>query len=202
MHLLPVGVGVVPNACLATSCGDGCAVNEFLRQARVADNNRVIAEPAQMGTSHGHGHRWWCADLTVAGQIKVVTVKSKAFHQVAFAFRLKATDVAAAELGVLLPIALGDTVEHGLVNGKDLLIALRQGHAKTVDVERHSILLGGRPFFPKAVGRWCCGVRNIVWICLRNHHVLASKGCLLGPCALRVELNASRGPRAIDGSLF
>ena len=188
MHLLPVGVGVVPNACLATSCGDGCAVNEFLRQARVADNNRVIAEPAQMGTSHGHGHRWWCADLAVAGQIKVVTVKSKAFHQVAFAFRLKATDVAAAELGVLLPIALGDTIEHGLVKGKDLLIALRQGHAMTVDGERHSILLGEVPFFLQAVGRRSCCVCDIVWICLQSRHVLTGKGWLLGPCALRFEL--------------
>ena len=135
MHLLPVGVAVVPNACLATSRCDGFAVNEFLRQTRVADNNRVIAQPAQMGTNHGHGHRRWCANFAVAGQIKVVTVKSQAFHQVAFAFGFKATDVAAAELGVLLPIALGDTVEHGLINGKDLLIALRQGHAKTVDDE-------------------------------------------------------------------
>ena len=67
MHLLPGGVGVVPNACLATSCGDGCAVNEFLRQTRVADNYRVIAEPAEMGTGHGHGYRCWRADLTVAG---------------------------------------------------------------------------------------------------------------------------------------
>ena len=149
MHLLPFGVGVVPNACLATSCCDGCAVNEFLRQARVADNYCVIAEPAQMGTGHGDGYGCWRADLTVAGQIKVVTVKSKAFHQVAFAFRLKATDVAAAELGVLLPIALGDTVEHGLVKGKDLLIALRQGHAMTVDGERHFILLGDGPSFSR-----------------------------------------------------
>ena len=57
MHLLPFGVGVVPNACFATSCGDGCAVHEFLCQTRVADDNRVIAEPAQMGTGHGHGYR-------------------------------------------------------------------------------------------------------------------------------------------------
>ena len=35
MHLLPGGVGVVPNACLATSCCDGCAVNEFLRSERI-----------------------------------------------------------------------------------------------------------------------------------------------------------------------
>ena len=129
-------------------------------------------------------------------------MKSKAFHQVAFAFRLKATDVAAAELGVLLPIALGDTIEHGLVKGKDLLIALRQGHAMTVVGERHSILLGEGPFFLKAGRRRGCCVCDIVWICLQSRYVLTGKVCLLGLCALRVELNESREPRAIDGSLF
>ena len=142
MHLLPVGVDVVPDACLATRCCDGCAVHESLRQTRIAENHRVIAEPAQMGPGHGYGHRRWRAGLSMTGQIKVVTMKSEAFHQVAFTFWFKATDIVAAEPGVLLPIALGDTVEHGLVDGKDLLIALRQGHAKTVAVERQFILPG------------------------------------------------------------
>jgi hypothetical protein len=93
----------------------------------------------------------------------------------------------------LLPIALGDTVEHGLVDGKDLLIALRQGHAKTVELERQFIL---PVISSSAAARVCCRFRDIVGICSWEVHTLTWKRWLLRQCS---DCVASSEPPAVWG---
>ena len=55
MHLLPFRVDVVPDAGLATAGGHRFTVDELLGQAAVAENNRLVAEPPDMGSCHGDG---------------------------------------------------------------------------------------------------------------------------------------------------
>ena len=62
-------------------------------------------------------------------QLEVITVKRKSLNQMPLTLGLKATDFGAAHLAVVLPVPSGDAFKHGLVDGEDLLITLRNSHA-------------------------------------------------------------------------
>ena len=128
MHLLPDVVDALPDPCFAATCRDGFPVVQFLGEPGVAEHNGVITEPAQMGARHGHGHRSG-SGVGVAGQVEVVAVKGQSFHQVPFTFSLKAADIGAAHLAVVLPVARRNAFQHGLVDGENLVIALLKRHA-------------------------------------------------------------------------
>ena len=128
MHLLPAVVDALPDACFTATGRDGFPVVQFLGETGVAEYNGVITEPAQMGARHGHGHRSG-SGVGVARQVEVVAVKGKSFHQVPLTFSLKAADIGATHLAVVLPIARRNAVQHGLVDGENFLIALLKRHA-------------------------------------------------------------------------
>ena len=129
MHLLPDVVDPLPDPGFAATCGDRFAVLQFLGEAGVTEHNGVITEPAQMGARHGDRDRSG-GGVGLAGQVEVVAVKGKALYQVPFTFGLKAADISAANMAVMLPVTSGDALEHGLVDGEDLLIALLESHAE------------------------------------------------------------------------
>ena len=129
MHLLPAVVDALPDPCFAATRGDRFAVLQFLGEPGVAEHNGVITEPAQMGAGHGDGHRGG-SGVGLARQVEVVAVKGQSLHQVALAFGLKAADIRAAHLAVVLPVTSSNALEHGLVDGEDLLIAVLESHAE------------------------------------------------------------------------
>jgi len=128
VHLLPGVVDSLPDACFAATCGDRFTVLNFLGEPRVAQYNGLITEPAQMGTRHGDCHRCGCC-VGFAGQVEVVAVKGKPFHQVTHTFSLKTADICVAYAAVVLPISRRNAFQHGLVDGEDLSIAFLKGHA-------------------------------------------------------------------------
>ena len=65
----------------------------------------------------------------MAWQLEVITVKRKTLDQMPLTLGFKAADFRAAHLAVMLPVPNGDAFQHGLVDGEDLLITLRDSHA-------------------------------------------------------------------------
>ena len=65
----------------------------------------------------------------MAWQLEVITVKRKSLDQMPLTLGLKATDLRAAHLAVMLPVSNGNAFKHGLVDGEDLLVTFRDSHA-------------------------------------------------------------------------
>ena len=128
MHLLPDVVDALPDAGFTATGRDWFPFVQFLGEPGVAEYNRVITEPAQMGARHGHGHRSG-SGVGFTSQVEVVAVKGKSLHQMPLTFSLKAADIGAAHLAVVLPVARRNALQHGLVDGENLLIALLKRHA-------------------------------------------------------------------------
>ena len=120
MHQAPALLAALPEPGFAAGGCHRLPLNPVLRQARVAENDGILTEPAQMGPHHRDRDRR-CGAGCLWGVLigKVKAMEGQAFHQMAGGFRLKAGEIVVAEIPVRIPAAMGHMLEQLLVEGDD-----------------------------------------------------------------------------------
>ena len=125
VNLPPGVVASFPDSRFTAGGGYRFIIDDSLRQSGVAENDAILAKPAQVWTHHGHGDGG-CARAGVSGVTvgsrKVEAMKRQAFDEMSSCFSFEAGEVVMAMLLIGIPVATADAIQHLLVLVDDLLI--------------------------------------------------------------------------------